>query len=88
MKPRKAGKCSIKRKAESLAGVHCIKAGRGLLFFMWLSSSRQQGAGGYPPIKGEAGFIDSAARYEYVRSPTEYKNKIYPSPHAGTGRKN
>lgn len=47
---------------------------------MGLSSSKQQGAGGVPPIKGKAGLIDSAAGYEYVRSPTEYKNKIYPSP--------
>lgn len=47
---------------------------------MGLPSSRQQGAGGVPPIKGKAGFIDSAAGYEYVRSPTECKNKIYPSP--------
>ena len=54
---------------------------------MGLSSSRQQGV---PPIKGEAGLIDSAAGYEYVRSPTESKNKIYPPPMQGhvekTGR--
>jgi hypothetical protein len=55
---------------------------------MGLFSSRQQGAGGTPPIKGEAGRINSEAGYEYVSSPTEYKNKIYPPPHAGTFRKN
>lgn len=47
---------------------------------MGLFSSRQQGAGGPPPIKGEAGRINSEAGYEYVSSPTEYKNKIYPPP--------
>ena len=81
----------MQHKEESRKpGGGALHQGRaGASFFMWLSSSRQQGAGGgVPPIKGEAGFIDSAARYEYVRSPTEYKNKIYPSPHAGTGRKN
>lgn len=78
-----------KEEAESLPGVHCIKAGRGLLFFMGLSSSRQQGGGGTPPMRGGAVCVESAAGYEYVHSPTEYKNKIYPStPHAGTCRKN
>lgn len=76
-----------KEEAESLPGVHCIKAGRGFFFY---GAVQRQAAGdrGVPPIKGEAGFIDSAAGYEYVRSPTEYKNKIYPPPHAGTCRKN
>lgn len=31
-------------------------------------------------MRGGAGFIDSAAGYEYVSSPTESKNKIYPPP--------
>ena len=68
-----------KEEAESLPGVHCIKAGRGFFFY---GAVQQQAAGGrgVPPIKGKAGFIDSAAGYEYVSSPTEYKNKIYPSP--------
>lgn len=57
------------------------KDGRGCFFVGGLpgEGSRQQGQG-VPPIKGEAGFIGSAAGYEYVSSPTEYKNKIYPSP--------
>lgn len=56
---------------------------------MGLSSSRQQGGGGTPPMRGGAVCVESAAGYEYVHSPTEYKNKIYPStPHAGTCRKN
>lgn len=56
---------------------------------MGLSSSRQQGGAGVPPMRGRRGLINSAAGYEYVRSPAEYKNKIYPSPpHAGTCRKN
>lgn len=76
-----------KEEAESLPGVHCIKAGRGLLFLWGCPAAGSRGPG-VPPIKGEAGFIDSAAGYEYVRSPTEYKNKIYPPPHAGTCRKN
>lgn len=71
-----------------MAMVHCIKAGRGFFFYGAVQQQAAGGMGGVPPIKGEAGFIDSADRYEYVRSPTEYKNKIYPSPHAGTCRKN
>lgn len=31
-------------------------------------------------MRGGAGCVGSAAGYEYVRSPTEHKNKIYPSP--------
>ena len=36
---------------------------------------RQQGEG-VPPMKGRAGLIGSAARYEYVSSPSAFKNKI------------
>ena len=31
-------------------------------------------------MRGGAVCAESAAGYEYVHSPTEYKNKIYPSP--------
>ena len=31
-------------------------------------------------MRGGVACVESAAGYEYVRSPTEYKNKIYPSP--------
>lgn len=41
--------------------------------------SRQQGQG-VSPIKGEAGFIGSAAGYEYAHSPSEHKNKFFPPP--------
>lgn len=76
-----------KEESRKPAGGALHPGGAGASFFMGLSSSRQQKQG-VPPIKGEAGLIDSAAGYEYVRSPTESKNKIYPSPHAGTCRKN
>lgn len=33
---------------------------------------------GVPPIKGKAGLIGSAAGYEYVHSPSAFKNKIHP----------
>lgn len=57
------------------------KDGRGCFFVGGLpgEGSRQQGQG-VPPIKGEAGFIGSAARYEYVHSPSEHKNKFSPPP--------
>lgn len=31
-------------------------------------------------MRGGAGCVGSAAQYEYVTSPAEYKNKIHPSP--------
>nr|DAG94374.1 MAG TPA: hypothetical protein [Ackermannviridae sp.] len=31
-------------------------------------------------MKGRAGLIGSAARYEYVNSPSEHKNKFSPLP--------
>lgn len=78
-----------KEEAESLPGVHCIKAGRGLLFLWGCPAAGSRGAGVPPPMRGGAVCVESAAGYEYVHSPTEYKNKIYPStPHAGTCRKN
>lgn len=51
--------------------------------FLRLSAGRGQaaaGQGGVPPIKGRAGLIGSAARYEYVHSPSEHKNKFSPMP--------
>lgn len=47
---------------------------------MGLSGSRQQVGAGVPPMRGGAGCAGSAAWYEYVLSPGEYKNKIHPSP--------
>ena len=49
-------------------------------FFMGLSSSGQREGAGVPPMRGGAGCVGSAAQYEYVPSPSDYKNKIYPSP--------
>lgn len=53
------------------------KDGRGHFFVAGLSGEgrRQQGEG-VPPIKGRAGLIGSAAQYEYVSSPSAFKNKI------------
>lgn len=69
-----------KEESRKPAGGALHQGRAGASFFMGLSSSRQQGAGGAPPMRGGAGCVESAAGYEYVRSPTEYKNKIYPSP--------
>ena len=72
----------MQHKEESRKpGGGALHQGRAGGFFFY-GAVQQQAAGGrgVPPIKGEAGFIDSAARYEYVRSPTEYKNKIYTPP--------
>ena len=54
------------------------KDGQWYFFVAGLSGEgrRQQGEGGTPPIKGRAGLIGSAARYEYVHSPGEHKNKF------------
>ena len=56
--------------------------GRAGVFFLWRSAGRGQAAAGQgvPPIKVEAGLIGSAARYEYVHSPGEHKNKFSPMP--------
>ena len=56
--------------------------GRTGVFFLRRSAWKGQAAAGQgiPPIKGEAGFIGSAARYEYVHSPSEHKNKFSPPP--------
>lgn len=69
-----------KEESRKPAGGALHQGRAGASFFMGLSSSRQQGAGGAPPMRGGAGCVGSAAGYEYVRSPTEHKNKIYPSP--------
>ena len=63
---------------ETGDGLQMKKDGRGY-FFLRRSAGRAQAAGqGVPPIKGGAGFIGSAARYEYVHSPSEHKNKFSP----------
>ena len=53
------------------------KGGRGY-FFAAVCRERAGGSRGMgvPPMKGRAGFIGSAARYEYVHSPSEHKNKF------------
>lgn len=57
------------------------KDGRGYFFCGGLpKKGRRQHGRGYPPIKGRAGLIGSAARYEYVHSPGEHKNKFSPMP--------
>lgn len=77
-----------KEEGRKPAGCALHQGRAGASFFMGLSSSRQQEGAGVPPMRGGAGCAGSAARYEYVPSPSEYKNKIHPSPHAGTCRKN
>lgn len=67
------------------------KEGRAGVFFLRRSAGegrRQQGRG-VPPMKGRAVLIGSAARYEYVHSPSEYKNKFSPMPQTSmqNGRK-
>ena len=79
----------MQHKEESRKpAVGALHQGRAGLLFLWGCPAAGGRGPGVPPIKWDAGFIGSAAGYEYVRSPTESKNKIYPSPHAGTCRKN
>ena len=68
-----------KEESRKPGGGALHPGGAGLLFLWGCPAAGSRGTG-VPPIKGEAGLIDSAAGYEYVSSPTEYKNKIYPSP--------
>lgn len=77
-----------KEESRKAAGGALHQGRAGASFFYVAVQQQAAGGRGYPPIKGDAGFIDSAAGYEYARSLTESKNKIYPSPHAGTCRKN
>ena len=51
-------------------------------FFVAVCRERAGGSRGrgVPPMKGRAGLIGSAARYEYVHSPSEHKNKFSPLP--------
>ena len=56
------------------------KDGRGY-FFVAVCLGRAGGSrAGGTPYEGEAGLIGSAARYEYVHSPGEHKNKFSPMP--------
>lgn len=55
-----------------------MKKARAGVFFCRRSAGegrRQQGEG-VPPMKGRAKLIGSAAQYEYVSSPSAFKNKI------------
>lgn len=70
----------MQHKEESRKpGGGALHQGRAGLLFLWGCLAAGSRGPGVPPIKGESGLIDSAAGYEYVRSSTEHKNKIYPS---------
>ena len=73
----------MQHKEESRKpGGGALHQGRAGASFFYVAV-QQQAAGGRgvpPPIKGEAGLIGSAARYEYVHSPGEHKNKFSPMP--------
>lgn len=58
-----------------------MKKDGGIFFVGGLpKKGRRQRGEGVPPMKGRAGLIGSAARYEYVNSPSEHKNKFSPLP--------
>lgn len=69
-----------KEESRKPAGGALHQGRAGASFFMGSSSSRQQVGAGIPPMRGGAGCAGSAARYEYVPSPSEYKNKIHHPP--------
>lgn len=69
-----------KEESRKPGGGALHQGSAGASFFMGLSSSRQQGAGGAPPMRGGRGAQGAQVGYEYVSSPTESKNKIYPPP--------
>lgn len=80
----RGGVCGAGRgpqKPETGDGLSMKKDGRGY-FFAAVCRERAGGSrgGDAPPMKGEAGLIGSAARYEYVHSPSEHKNKFSPLP--------
>ena len=72
---------AARQQAETGVWLRIKKDGRGYFFVAGLPEEgrRQQGEG-VPPMKGRAGLIGSAARYEYVHSPSEHKNKFCPLP--------
>lgn len=68
-----------KEESRKLAG-GALHQGRAGLLFLWGCPAAGSRGQGVPPMRGGAVLIDSAAGYEYVSSPTESKNKIYPPP--------
>lgn len=75
-----------KEEGRKPAGGALRQGGAGASF-LWGCSAAGGRWGGVPPMRGGAGCAGSAARYEYVPSTSEYKNKIHPSPHTGTCQK-
>lgn len=65
-----------KEEGRKPAG-ECISSRQGGGFFFY-GDVQQQAAGGagHPPMRGGAGCAESAAWYEYVSSPSAFKNKI------------